>query len=74
MICTKGVHQRAKFQTFDGSRKILPNLYFDRLLKVLKFQLRSTEELYLMNLKIDAKFEKKTLICRFKTDKNFGEI
>ena len=56
MICTKG----AKFQIFDGSRKILPNLYFDSILKVLIFQLRSTEELYLMNLKIDAKFEKKS--------------
>ena len=29
-------HQKGKFQTFDCSRKILPNLYFDRLLKVYK--------------------------------------
>ena len=36
MICTKGPHQSAKFQTFDCSHKISPNLYFDRLLKVYK--------------------------------------
>ena len=36
MIWTKGPHQSAKFQTFDYSRKISPNLYFDRLLKVYK--------------------------------------
>ena len=36
MIWTKGAHQSAKFQTFDCSRKISPNLYFDRLLKVYK--------------------------------------
>ena len=36
MIWTKGAHQTAKFQTFDCSRKISPNLYFDRLLKVYK--------------------------------------
>ena len=32
MIWTNGVHQSAKFQTFDCSREISPNLYFDRLL------------------------------------------
>ena len=36
MIWTKGSHQSAKFQTFGFSRKISPNLYFDRLLKVYK--------------------------------------
>ena len=36
MIWTKGAHQSAKLQTFDCSRKISPNLYFDRLLKVYK--------------------------------------
>ena len=36
MIWTKGPHQSAKFQTFDYSRKISPNLYFDRLLKVYR--------------------------------------
>ena len=28
----KGAHQSAKFQTFDCSGEISPNLYFDRLL------------------------------------------
>ena len=32
MIWTKGTHQSAKFLTFDCSREISPNLYFDRLL------------------------------------------
>ena len=32
----KGAHQSAKFQTFDRSRNISPNLYFDRFLKVYK--------------------------------------
>ena len=36
MIWTKGANESAKFQTFNCSRKILPNLYFDRLLKVYK--------------------------------------
>ena len=36
MIWTKGSHQSAKFQTFGFSRKISPNLYFDRLLIVYK--------------------------------------
>ena len=73
MIWTKGAHQSAKFQTFDCSRKISPNLYFDRLLllKVYKILAKKvyTEELCLMTLKIDAKFEEK-LICCFKNDRN----
>ena len=36
MIWTKGADQSAKFQTFDWSSKISPNLYFNRLLKVYK--------------------------------------
>ena len=32
MIWTKGAHQSAKFQTFNCSGEISPNLYFDRLL------------------------------------------
>ena len=32
MIWTNVVHQSAKFETFDCSREISPNLYFDRLL------------------------------------------
>ena len=54
MIWKKGVHHSARFQTFDCSREISPNLYF-----------KSTEELCLMTLKSDARFEEK-LICCFK--------
>ena len=32
MIFTKGTHQSARFQTFDFSGEISPNLYLDRLL------------------------------------------
>ena len=51
---------------------ISPNLHLDwiLLLKVYKISAKtSTEELYLMTLKIDATFEEK-LICCFKTDIN----
>ena len=42
MIWTKRAHQSAKFQTFDCSRQISPNFYFDRLLllKVYKISAR----------------------------------
>ena len=48
MIWTKGAHQSAKFQTFDCSRKIPPNLYFDRLflLKVYKTSARKLRRSY----------------------------
>ena len=72
MIWTKGAYQSAKFQTLDSSREISPNLYFDRLLwlKVHKISAKNNiEELCLMKLKNDAKFDKK-LICCFKNDKN----
>ena len=62
MIWTKGNHQSAKFQTFDCSREISPSLYFDRLflLKVHKISAKkSIEELCLMALKSNAKFEGK---------------
>ena len=32
ILMSKEAHQRAKFQTFDCSHEISPNLYFDRLL------------------------------------------
>ena len=73
MIWTKRAHQSAKFQTFDFSCKISPNMYFDRLLllKVCKILAKKvyTEELCLMTLKIDEKFEEK-LICCFRNDRN----
>ena len=69
MIWTKGAHQSAKFQTFDCSRKITPNLYFDRLflLKVYKISQqenyggvmsRDTEEWYKIWRKTDLLFQK----------------
>ena len=73
MICTKGAHQSATFQTFDCSHKISPNLYFDGLLKVYKILAKKYKGVYLITLKIDAKFEKK-LICIFKNDKNLVKL
>ena len=42
-------------------------------LKYIEFQLRRTEELYLMTLKIDAKFEDKLIFC-FKKWQELGKI
>ena len=70
MIWTKGTHQITKFQIFDCSCKIPPDLYFHRflLLKVYKTSVKKgIEELCLMILKSDAKFEEE-LTCRFKID------
>ena len=48
MLWTKRAHQSAKFQTFDGSPKISPNLYFDRLLllKVYKISAKKVQRSY----------------------------
>ena len=56
----------AKFQTFDCSCEILPNMYFDRLWKYIKFQLKNyrgvmshhIEEWYKIWRKIDLLFVK----------------
>ena len=72
LIFTKGAHHSAKFQTFDCSGEISPNLYFDRLLllKVYKVSAKkSMEEICLMIPKSGAKFEEKLIFC-FKNDKN----
>ena len=66
MMWTKGTHQSAKFRTFDCSREISPNLYFDRilLLKVYKISAKkSMEELCPITLKNNAKFEEKLICC-----------
>ena len=49
MIFTKGAHQSAKFQIFDCSGEISPNLYFDRLLllKVYKISGKKVQSSYL---------------------------
>ena len=73
MIWTKGAHQSVKFQTFNWSRKISPNLYFNRLLLLNIYKIFAekvyTEELCFMTMNIDVKFEEK-LICCFKNDRN----
>ena len=48
MIWAKGVNQSAKFLTLDCSCKILPNLYFDRLLlvKVYKISAKKVQRSY----------------------------
>ena len=50
MIFTKGVHQSAKFRTFDCSGEIWPNLYVDRLLllKVHKISTKKTKRIYVV--------------------------
>ena len=51
MIWTKGAHQSAKFQTFDCSRKISLNLYFDirfLMLKVYKILAKKVQRSYVL--------------------------
>ena len=72
MIFTKGAHHSAKFQTFDCSGELPPNLYFDRLLSLKVYKglaKKSMEKKCLMIRKSGAKFEEKLLFC-FKNDKN----
>ena len=72
MIFTKGAHHRAKFDTFDWSGEISPNLYFDSLLLLKVYEVsgkKSMEELCLMMPKSGQKFEEKFIFC-FKNDKN----
>ena len=77
MIFTKGAHQSAKISgKFPLLRLISPNLYFGRLLLLKVYTIaakNSTEELCLLILKIDAKFEQKPICC-FKIDKNLGNF
>ena len=72
MIFTKGANQSAKFQEILTAYMNLPNLYFGGLLlfKVYAVSVKKIREnICLMILKIDGKFEEK-LICCFKIDKN----
>ena len=66
MLRTKETHQSAKCQTFNCSHEISPNLYFHKLLllKACKISAKRVmlEDLCLMTLKSNAKFEAK-LIC-----------
>ena len=68
MIWAKGTHQSAKFQTFDCSREISPNSYFDGflLLKVYKISANKV-------LRIYVSWHRRVMqnsICCFKNDKN----
>ena len=65
MIFTKGAHQSAKFQTFDCSGEISPNLYIDRLLLLKVYKISAKKV-----LNSNAKSEEKTIFC-FKNDKNW---
>ena len=73
MIFRKGAHQSVKFQTFDCSSEISPNLYFYTfvLLKVYKI-LFTKEQRSLVILKNDSKFEKKISLLFRKWQ--FGEF
>ena len=67
MIWTKGTHQSPKFQTFDCSHEILPNLHFERLLllnvykisakKYRWFILHDTEDWWKIRRKFDLLFQ-----------------
>ena len=59
MIFTEGTHDSAKFQTFDCSGEISPNLYFDRLL-FLKVYKVSAKKKYGKNMSHDTKVWSKT--------------
>ena len=76
-IFTKGAHQSPKISgKFQLLRLISPNLYFGRLL-LLKLGTisakKSTEELCLLILKVDAKFKQKPICC-FKIDTNLFRV
>ena len=62
MIWTKEAHNSAKFQTFDCSHDVSPNLYLDRilLLKVHKISPKKVQRSYVSKtLKGEEKFEHK---------------
>ena len=73
MIFTKGAHQSAKISgKFQLLRLISPNLYFGRLLLLKVYTIsakKSIDELCLLILKNDAKFEQKPICC-FKIEKS----
>ena len=57
----KGTHRSAKFQTLDCSRKISPNLYFDRLLslKVYKISFKKVQRSVSWHWRVMQNFKKK---------------
>ena len=74
MIWTKGAHRSAKFQTFERSHKISPNLYFDRLPKVYKTLAKiEVQRSYSLNPEDWCKIWRKTDLL-FQKWQEFGEI
>ena len=73
VIWTKGPHRNAKFQTFDCSRKISPNLYFDRLLKVYKILAKKYRGVISHDPEDWCKIWRKTDLL-FQKWQEFGEI
>ena len=72
MILTKGAHQSAKFQNFDCSGEISPNLSFDRhlLLKVYEISAKKVQRSYVSWHWRVMQNLKKNRFCCFKNDKN----
>ena len=75
MIWTKGDHESAKFQTFDCSREILRNLYFDRLLllKVYKISAKKNRRVVPHDIEKWCKIWRKTDLL-LQIWQEFGEI
>ena len=67
MIFTKRAHQTAKFQTFNDSGEISPNLYFDRLLllKVYKISAKKVQRSYVSSYwRVVQKLKKNQFISK----------
>ena len=75
MIWTEIAHQSAKFQIFDCSREISPNLLFDRLLllKVYKIAAKKAQRSYVSwQWRVMQKLRKTDLL--FQKGQKFGEF
>ena len=75
MIWTKRAHQSAKFQTFDCSREISPNLYLNRvlLLKVYKVSAKTVQRIMSHDTEEWCKISKNTNLL-FENWQELGEL
>ena len=73
MIWTKRTHQCAKLHTFDCLRKISPNVYFDRLLKLYKILAKKYRGVMSHDTEDWCKIWRKTDLL-FQKSQEFGEI
>ena len=75
MILRKRAHQSAKFQTFDCSGEISPNLYFDRLLLLKVYKILSKKYRGVMSHDTEewCKIWRKTDLL-FQKWQKFGEL